>query len=199
MRKRRIYLGVVGVVVLVGVLVVALRPEREPEYGGKKLSEWVDTIWKPMPEGTRDELSYSIRRFDETPVAMRTMGTNAVPYLLKWTQYEPGPLKTRVTPALNGLLRQFHFKWQIPKRDPPAYHRTYAAKYALFMLLDDPSGRSRASITSALQCMDRHLAVFAVPVLVDCLGDKNAEVMLAASNVLRQIDPQALERAGLQK
>src|SRR5205814_876817 len=98
--KRWIYLiGAVGVAA--GVLAVIFRPEREPEYGGKRLSEWVDLIWKPKPKGITDERSYSIRRFDETPVAVRSMGTNALPHLLKWSRYEPRSWQGELYRTLN--------------------------------------------------------------------------------------------------
>src|SRR5439155_24118875 len=46
-RKRWIYLiGAVGVAA--GVLAVVFAPEREPEYGGKKLSEWVDHYFREL-------------------------------------------------------------------------------------------------------------------------------------------------------
>src|SRR5947209_20051829 len=41
LRKRRVYL-ILAVVVLAGVLVAVFRREREPEDGGKRLSEWVE-------------------------------------------------------------------------------------------------------------------------------------------------------------
>ena len=40
MRKRGVYLILLGVL-LFGLVVVVCRREREPEYGGKRLSEWV--------------------------------------------------------------------------------------------------------------------------------------------------------------
>jgi hypothetical protein len=102
-----------------------------------------------MPRGTRDERSYSIRRFDETPVAIRTMGTNALPYLLKWTQYEPGQWKRKILPVLNGWLARLNPKWQLPE-DSPAYYREYAAKCAIFMLLDDPNGEASGTLQISL-------------------------------------------------
>jgi len=76
MRTRRFYLLLVGVLVTAGVLVAVLSGPREPEYGGRKLSEWVDT-W-----------AYSTNR-DKCDDAIRHIGTNALPYLLKWIQDKP--------------------------------------------------------------------------------------------------------------
>lgn len=71
-RKRVII--VLAACVLVGVSVVAFWPgEREPEYNGKKLSQWVGL----RGLYTSDEID-----------AVQHIGTNAVPFLLKWIQYE---------------------------------------------------------------------------------------------------------------
>src|SRR5229473_8685860 len=63
MRKRRVYLilGVVGVV-LAGVLVAVFSREREPEYGGKRLSEWVEDYGKvTLREGDASEWLERVR------------------------------------------------------------------------------------------------------------------------------------------
>ncbi len=43
MQKRRLYLLLIGIGVA-GVLVAVFSREREPEYGGKRLSEWVEAM-----------------------------------------------------------------------------------------------------------------------------------------------------------
>jgi len=85
MPKRRLYL-IVAVSVLVAALALVTR-EREPEYGGKKLSEWV------MDYG-KYSTGYSARMASSSPPqdadeAMRHIGTIAIPHLLKWLRYEP--------------------------------------------------------------------------------------------------------------
>src|SRR5204863_2527633 len=89
MRKRRIFL----IVIAVGVLACGTAPRsidsEEPNYKGKPLSDWV------LPEAFRagqhrrtlagDDLQLS----EEANDAIRHIGTNALPYLLKWVQYEP--------------------------------------------------------------------------------------------------------------
>src|ERR1044071_3783313 len=78
MRKRRGYLLLIAIGVLVGVLAVKVEPEREPEYGGKRLSEWVERYkyWHGYgPEG------------HEAAIAIDAIGMKAFPYLLKWATY----------------------------------------------------------------------------------------------------------------
>jgi len=96
-KRRRLFLIFIGVVVLVGVLVVVFRREPEPEYGGKKLSEWVvEYLTKP---GSTNEIDR----------AMQQMGTNAIPFLLKWFRYEPattGTFRKAYTRAINWIWRR---------------------------------------------------------------------------------------------
>jgi len=71
MRKRGIHLIFV-VLVAGGVLVAVFAGrEREPEYGGKRLSEWVTTR---NTDAERDQ-------------AIRAIGTNALPCLVKWISF----------------------------------------------------------------------------------------------------------------
>ena len=58
MRKRGVYLILLGVL-LFGLVVVVCSREREPEYGGKRLSEWII-----LPEDVGEK-------------AIRQIGTNA--------------------------------------------------------------------------------------------------------------------------
>jgi hypothetical protein len=83
MRRRGGYL-ILGVLVLAGVLVALSKREREPEYGGKRLSEWVLAL-PPSPTGGTD-----------AELALRSIGTNAVPFLLKWIDYEPAAWRIKV-------------------------------------------------------------------------------------------------------
>ena len=54
---------ILGVLVLAGVLVAVCRREREPEYGGKRLSEWVENYvaYASLPSQT-DEAAGAIRQ-----------------------------------------------------------------------------------------------------------------------------------------
>src|SRR5215510_13709512 len=85
MRKRRFYLLLIGAVVVIGVLVAVVSGPREPEYNGRKLSEWVDDY-------NRDAWYSSYRKFHSQVAAeeaIKHAGTNALPWLLEWIQYEP--------------------------------------------------------------------------------------------------------------
>jgi hypothetical protein len=71
---RRKLVIVLAVCLLIGVGVIALWPgESEPKYQGKKLSEW---------------LALQQQRPQEVVNAIRAMGTNALPFLVKQAEYE---------------------------------------------------------------------------------------------------------------
>jgi hypothetical protein len=60
-------------------LFLVLTHEREPEYEGRRLSEWLE----PQPWIGVDSDYY------KSQAAIRSIGTNALPILLKWIDYEP--------------------------------------------------------------------------------------------------------------
>ena len=108
-RWRKVIVWAVAAIVVVVVGWAVFR-EREPRYNGKTLSEWMvlrqkDFIRETPALGTSPALE-----------ALRAIGTNGVPYLLEWLQYdEPASLRTlcnwvlrlpsqRVGNAATGLL-----------------------------------------------------------------------------------------------
>jgi len=95
-----IILGSVVAAVL-AVIIIAFWPEKkEPEYRGKKLSEWLPTYDGP-------EVVW--RRGDPwTPAgreALRQIGTNAIPCLIRWIRYERPVWKDKVAIGYGKLPR----------------------------------------------------------------------------------------------
>src|SRR5436853_175531 len=104
MRKRRVYLLILLGVVVAGALVAVFASrKREPEYGGRKLSEWV------MAYSRSSTLNPS-RENHEAAEAIRQIGSNALPYLLKWMRYEAPVWKTKVLDFANVALP---VKWHV--------------------------------------------------------------------------------------
>src|SRR5438270_2999423 len=105
MRKRRLYLLVTlfVVVTVVGIFVRGAFSDREPEYGDKRLSAWV----KELPENA----SYTGK--SQAEEAIRRMGTNAIPHLLKWIRWEPSGLMLKLRPPANQILRKFNPAWKL--------------------------------------------------------------------------------------
>jgi hypothetical protein len=103
-RRKRIFIVLV-VCVLVGIGVVAFWPgEREPEYNGKKLSEWLNL--------------YEEARFKEDPQKQRAgaeavqhIGTNALPWLVKWIEYGRPAWKDRLVRFVVKIPSSTIIRW----------------------------------------------------------------------------------------
>src|SRR4051812_2545059 len=99
MRKRRVYAVVIGVGVLVGLLVAGVfrEPEpSEPEYRGRRLSQWV----LELPSNTSRDGDSAAEE------AIRSIGTNSFPYLLQWISYEPMPWRIKVYEIAGKFLKR---------------------------------------------------------------------------------------------
>jgi hypothetical protein len=100
-RLRRTIL--VGCALAVLIATLAFRTEREPEYGGRKLTEWLK-LYLQSPDG--------FNHGQEAAEAVRHIGTNAMPWLLNWTDYEPAAWKMMLAsnaPATAGWSGYFRF------------------------------------------------------------------------------------------
>ena len=121
MRRRKVIIGVVALI-LFGVLLALLWPEiREPVYDGKKLSEWVEQLGREAQLRAGD---------DRTVDAIKAIGTNGIPYYIKWFQYKEGVVKKLQT----KLGRKYQwFAWVLPLNDREA-DRADGAYWALIIL-----------------------------------------------------------------
>ena len=116
MRKRYCFLvpTVIGVVVLVGLLGWISNREREPRYAGKKLSDWVQELTLNGLEADS--------RIKQANEAIRQIGTNALPHLVKWIAYEPPDWKMRLRRAAVHWPFEFGREWMtVDKKDRRAY------------------------------------------------------------------------------
>src|SRR5947207_12947583 len=84
LRKRRIIWVLAGSALAALAVTLALPTERQPEYGGRKLEEWLKLYAESRSSFTDGQ---------EAAEAVRHIGTNALPWLLEWTDYEPSGWK----------------------------------------------------------------------------------------------------------
>jgi hypothetical protein len=83
------------------IATIAIPTVREPEYGGKKLRGWLELYLQPFDR---------FRDCQEAAAAVRHIGTNGLPWLLKWTDYEPPGWKRMLwTNAPSTARRSGHF------------------------------------------------------------------------------------------
>src|SRR5256885_15128646 len=80
MRGYRLYIVLFACALIVACGFFLWAREREPQYKGRSLTGW-------------------LRRYEskdgEAAAAVRQIGTNAIPFLLKWMCYEPGQWRIR--------------------------------------------------------------------------------------------------------
>jgi hypothetical protein len=186
-RRRRVFI-VLAACILVGIGVVAIWPqEKEPEYNGKKLSEWM------QPYDLRYSERRSIGRIDEigqklADDVVRHIGTNALPWMLKWIAYEPPAWKEALgwivwkmpaTPAAWAWALRCRF----PGYDPESYHSQAIARTAFKILGPEavPAAPALARIARKARSEDRRSSAMyalscigrgALPVLTQALEDK---------------------------
>lgn len=92
-RRKRVVI-VLATYVLVAIGVVAFWPgEREPEYNGKKLSEWL-ALQRYRPEQASD--------------AIRAIGTNALPVLVSWTELQVPAWRYNLAIGYGSFPRPIH-------------------------------------------------------------------------------------------
>src|SRR6266513_5172307 len=94
-------LMIAGGVGLAVVIAVRATREREPEYGGKRLSEWVRKFWAPP------YTNYSAQTA-EAKDPIHQIGTNALPYLLTWVGYERPAWKAKLYEVTNPIMGFFN-------------------------------------------------------------------------------------------
>jgi HEAT repeat protein len=155
-KRLQITLAVVLVVLAGVILWLALR-EPEPIYQGKPLTSWLtERIYGQMDE-------YGPEPADPARDAIRAIGTNALPVLLKMLHTKDSPLKGKLIERLNA--HSVHPVFNTAEN----YHRM--VRFGFFAL--GPLGKS------------------AVPALIDSLNDTDEDVRLSAVDCLGSIGPNA--------
>ena len=196
--RRRIgvfFSAMISACVFAMVMAWATSPEgEEPKYGGKKLSEWL-TQYDNNSEAEAG--SAEAKEAAEATEALRHIGTNGLPFVLKWMREGPpyqdvdgifevlGPKAAPAIPALAQLLncadqqtvrRAIYPLADIGKESLPV----------LIAALGNPQNPDRPTIASAIRLMaiQKIDTTPAVPVLVHCLNDNNAVVVEYAADAL---------------
>ena len=198
MKRRRVILGVGGCVVA-GILAVALWPEeKEPEYGGKKLSEWLEICgrYNLEPDAPEGKLAAG---------AIRAMGTNAVPFLVKlvcygepqWrdrlvSTYSDLPAFLRSSVVANWINRSYLRQWRALHGFIVLGPEASAAAPELAKALREGKGTTRRYlILPCLMCIGKG-ARPAIPAVIEALSSSDEQLRWQATNALVQIAPELL-------
>jgi hypothetical protein len=111
MKGRRVIL-IAAACLVTGVVCVLVWPgEKEPEYQGKKLSEWLLCAYSnlaPTGASTQGGDQYDFDTFanpkaQEAARAVRSIGKEAIPCLVSWIQYDPSSWRLRVCRSVAKL------------------------------------------------------------------------------------------------
>jgi len=176
MRRRRIIvLCAAAAIIIPAVGSYVLRP-REPEYRGKQFSEWLDRYYDSSV--ANDRVSK-----EQAENAFRSIGTNALPPLLRMVAAKDSALKRKL---LALLAKQSFVSLHI--RDSDFYHSRASFGFAalgpiarpavpeLISLLNDTDPQVQATAANALAGIGPE-AEDAVPALLRCLDDRNNGVL----------------------
>jgi len=159
-KRRRIVLIFAGCALTV-LFLIFLWPESEPSYKGKSLSQWL-TIYGEQ-ESSREEAAE----------AVRAIGTNSLPVLVKRLHYEPG--------RMHNLARSLVDKL------PDAISESRAADYVL------NRGYYHSDLAYSGFMILGQDASPAIPGLISMICDTNSQFSnLRALNALACIGPKAL-------
>jgi hypothetical protein len=97
----------IGLVALTAVVAVVWPREREPEYAGIRLSEWLRYQHQGAFFFEGRGIADGNGRVQEPWLAVRQMGTNSFPWLLKWMKFERSTLRDKLFVAFKKLPQRF--------------------------------------------------------------------------------------------
>lgn len=97
-KRRAILLACIAAMAVVAA--VYWFSSQEPSYAGKTLSDWVETLGERNRNPVRNDPVTNA-----AATAIQTIGTNAVPFLLDWMQWQDP------TNLLSGLFYEIRKKW----------------------------------------------------------------------------------------
>ena len=166
-KRRRVIL-----ILLAGVVAFIVWPgEREPEYQGKKLSGWL--------HGALTIAGDDYYPNDQEQDAVRHIGTNALPCLLKWMCYKRSKLGNRAAAIAAklpwGLANTRFITWM---RKDKSYYRIRAARTGLAIL-----GREASPAIPELARMaagSESQMAYAATVAIAVVGEQGFPPILAA-------------------
>src|SRR5437660_1515372 len=124
MKKGLRIVVVIGLLAIVGLLARAVLTPREPEYQGKPLSVWLEGYdWNAGPSYT------TIKR--DTDEAIRHIGTNAIPALLKMLRLRDSKVKKSLAALID---RQKLARIKVPPSWRDTSKTTFRAMFAFVAL-----------------------------------------------------------------
>jgi len=147
MWQRRTVLVLFACLAGLGALLFLFGHPSEPRYQNRPLSYWVAML--AGPQARRPEAK-------EAPAAVTTIGTNALPFLLDWIQYEPPPWNAKLILELLPI----HAPWLC---DSPQKSLTIIRRWAAIPCALQGRARLTHRPTAAGLCCPRRLVAYTGP------------------------------------
>lgn len=105
MKRWRVIFILLGLIAT-GAVAAGIYYNREPRYQGRSLSAWIDTEINTQYEANGDSESYELDpKWRAATNAVYQIGTNAVPWLLKWSNASDSKLHAEVAVWVNSHRR----------------------------------------------------------------------------------------------
>lgn len=192
-QRRRVALILVGCAGVVAIVALAWWRGGEPTYRWRTLSQWL-AVYSNENESEAD--SPEGKRAAEAADAIRHIGTNGLPFILKWMAGQPTHdemewfeiVGSKAAPAIPALTRMLNDSSQDVVRRA-IYPLAYIGKEGLPPLvaaLGNPANPDRSTIADAIRIMaiEQIDTRSAVPALIQCLKDTNLWVVTSAIEAL---------------
>ena len=164
---RRKVLVLLAAALVVGAVVAVNQSSDEPSYGGRPLSAWLLQCQMFSLTGTEQRM--------QADQAIRHIGTNAIPYLLQYIQYETPVWKTKTQVDINELLRRLGRDWRWRDR---RVARAQGAAVAFQVLGTDAEG-AIGELTRLMNQTNSRATRFRAAYTLPCLGAKSIPPLLA--------------------
>ena len=185
MKKLWLTVGLIAFLsgLLVIVLVVNPRGPREPEYHGRKLTRWLDDLDDHSPIKQTNAI-----------VAIRQMGTNAVPFLVQMLRARDSRFRTR---CIDLLERQhwidFHFHYAYQKHSIAFLALAYLGPDAKAAIPDVAGSLKTGQDGLMAPLVLSRIGRPAVPALEDALTSSNVYARQGAIDGLARLaDPSSI-------
>jgi len=118
MPKRRTWLILLACTIVAGAALVMINRDNEPYYKDHSLSDWLVALADDGPD----------RNPEQATEAIRQIGTNAIPYLVKYMRYTPSPLRLKTVATAEALVNRLGPYWSEPgDRDQACAQGAYRA------------------------------------------------------------------------
>jgi len=201
MRKRKTVLLLATCLAVAATLVALLCRDPGPRYQGRPIDEWLEPLGGNARQHTTGGIGYA-----DAHTAVKEIGTNAIPILLKWIAYKPNPSKSKQT--ISKLLSilpprarpQRVVGWLYAK--DPEQIRIDAALAAFALLGSDACsaapGLARIATVSADQgpaerAVDALVGIgpLGLPALLGVITNRNAQARYYATASIRKLGKDA--------